>query len=450
MLCIVFMVEFTALLGLFAIGLTGSLVTGVLVMFFSLFAGMVAFVLVYKQSEASFLRTRKSSLRKIVLSALAVLNLFLVVAILRGTLTFGGMPAPGTIAGGVVNGAGDRVLVFGKQWRISRGRRLQSVTSTEKGVLIVERKGFFPDISREGYLFGWDLKSGAEVAEIEFGHITSVGFGNGAPIPLAVAGNEDGVINVWDTRDGVLAASFSLSKRVSGVALMGGGTVVVGTANSTAADIRGGALAMWDVRSKKQIHKSSIRGTVNRMTSSSDGRLLAIATRDATTAGPMPPGFMKDVNPDATSNVVPGGVVVSIGVWEFQPNPNPRMVGNRNLRGEMIGRVNGMAFSPRGDKLVVGCESGRIFQYEFSGGRMNPVGETQHKKAIHSVAFTSDGKQIAAGTVGGKILLFDESLAEPLQSYSTGSSPVVILARTANPKELVYASKNSVRKLQIE
>ncbi|MGB0580275.1 MAG: hypothetical protein ACPGVU_11285, partial [Limisphaerales bacterium] len=201
-LCVAFCVEFSAVVGLFVAGFS-RVSFGVSAMFFSLVILILCLMYLFKSTPLSFADGEQSSLVIVASSALGGLNLFVVIALMKGCLVPLGMQAPGTIMGGIVSGDGEQALVFGTRFLIGTRAKVVNVQSTEspRGTKITtDPSNRVLTMGWYGYLRGWNTKAGEKLAPVNYGKTTAIGYGNGAPVPLAVAGNEDGVINVWDYR----------------------------------------------------------------------------------------------------------------------------------------------------------------------------------------------------------------------------------------------------------
>ncbi len=108
-----------------------------------------------------------------------------------------------------------------------------------------------------------------------------------------------------------------------------------------------------------------------------------------------------------------------------------------------------MAFSPQGDRFLVGAEQGYVYLYELKDRKLRQLSMGHYPDGIRTVAFSRTGKYVAAGTTKGGILLFENNLEEPLDSFSVGSRPVNVLSPSKNPGEFFYAAGNRIRRLKV-
>ena len=123
-------------------------------------------------------------------------------------------------------------------------------------------------------------------------------------------------------------------------------------------------------------------------------------------------------------------------------------VGSMNYRGETVGRIRGMAFSPQGDRFLAGAERGYVYLYELKDRKLHQVSTGHYPDGIRSVAFSKTGKYLAAGTAKGRILLFDKDLEQPIKTFSVGSIGVNVLTPTKNPGEFLYTVGKRIKRLK--
>ena len=390
-ICVIFLTELAFVLGfLFADRLSDAVR-------YTYRINVVLFILFFiavRGRMHSFERDRPSSLPKVVGSALGALNLFLLIAILRGSVAFGGMQAPGLI--------------------------LRGATTPDAGQLLVAgTEGVF---EARPFSLGWNTESGVAFKFPRLGKVTSLGMAQTGPTPLAIAGTEGGAVEVWDPRDGVATASFALPDTVGGVALLNQGQIAVGAG--------GQEFKIWDTRSREAIHEESSRRTVvTGMAPSPDGRRVAVVKQE-TMGGP-------------------GGGIVSLYIWEVLPNQRPTTVGSMNYAKTTVGRIRGMAFSPEGSRFLVGADGGYIYLYELKDRKLIEVSTGHYPDGIRAVAFSKTGKFLVAGTGAGGVLVFDKSLEEPIDTFSVGSDPVNVLSPTKNNGEFLYAVGRRIKRLNI-
>ena len=433
LLCMLLFFEITVIIALVLSG--GQLSTFVRYLYRALFGVLVVFIFVARGHIQSFERERPSSLVKVVGSALVGLNLFLIVAVFRGGILLGGMQAPGNILRGATTADGDHLLVAGNE-------------------------GFF---TTRPYFLGWNTKSRQALKTPKIGKINAIGFAQTGPVPLAIAGTDNGGVEVWDTRDGVATASLALARvvrsglevqmkglaeregaqAVQAVALLDQGRVAVAAAGTT--------LHMWDTRSRDKIFEQKSRSMATAMAPSPDGKRVAVANRESMpgAGARLPTGFMKDAGLNNTPDVVPGGTIVALSIWDIT-GERPMTVGSMNYRGETVGRIRGMAFSPQGDRFLAGAERGYVYLYELKDRKLHQVSTGHYPDGIRSVAFSKTGKYLAAGTAKGRILLFDKDLEQPIKTFSVGSIGVNVLTPTKNPGEFLYTVGKRIKRLKVK
>jgi WD40 repeat protein len=99
------------------------------------------------------------------------------------------------------------------------------------------------------------------------------------------------------------------------------------------------------------------------------------------------------------------------------------------------GAVHGVAFSPDGKTLAAGCEDGTVELWEVLTGTRRATLKG-HNKQVTSVAFNSDGKLLASGSEDGTVRLWNLKTGR-LQATLRGHTTMVMsLAFSGNAKLL--------------
>jgi hypothetical protein len=98
----------------------------------------------------------------------------------------------------------------------------------------------------------------------------------------------------------------------------------------------------------------------------------------------------------------------------FNDDQNVRSVltsnGSTNWKARSTGDVTSLAMTPGGLDVIVGTDNGHIDKFNETGIRIwsyDTIPLTKNYAAVPSVAVSDDGEYIAAGTLGGQILLLN-------------------------------------------
>ncbi|HVL39623.1 MAG TPA: hypothetical protein VM328_09570, partial [Fimbriimonadaceae bacterium] len=102
--------------------------------------------------------------------------------------------------------------------------------------------------------------------------------------------------------------------------------------------------------------------------------------------------------------------------------------------------IYGLAVSPDGKSLAVGDEMGGLKLWKATGGL---ISEVSVKSAVKSVAFSRDGKYVAAGCGNGEVLVFDAANVKTGQQVDTfkGKGDIWGLDFAKDPTTLAVGSE---------
>jgi WD40 repeat protein len=106
------------------------------------------------------------------------------------------------------------------------------------------------------------------------------------------------------------------------------------------------------------------------------------------------------------------------------------------------GKIVAASFSPRGGLLLVASDNGRLQIYDSADRELRSL----HGPGLATAAWSLDGRFFATGTEGGRVAVWDPSLAKPLYTISTGS---LITALSFGAKTLLVGSGTHVRLLDL-
>jgi WD40 repeat protein/serine/threonine protein kinase len=109
----------------------------------------------------------------------------------------------------------------------------------------------------------------------------------------------------------------------------------------------------------------------------------------------------------------------------------------------LVGAVRGLAFASNGDAIIAVVDSGDVLAYDVATREVIDV-LSSHKSSQQIIASTPDAKFLAIGDRDGNIQLWDKNL-EPIASLSAGA-PVASLAFSTDGKRLVAGTskQNSI------
>jgi WD40 repeat protein len=99
-----------------------------------------------------------------------------------------------------------------------------------------------------------------------------------------------------------------------------------------------------------------------------------------------------------------------------------------------------LAFSPDGKTLAAGSRDGLLTVWQVSTGSL--LNEYQSTQPIESLAFSPDGKLLATGSSNGLISLWDASTFQVVGSIQKHTSAVTNLAFSSDGMRLVSASSD--------
>jgi WD40 repeat protein len=150
---------------------------------------------------------------------------------------------------------------------------------------------------------------------------------------------------------------------------------------------------------------------------------------------------------DFQSGLVGPGVLLSVEAYRSAQTPDARFSLMRALevtqpmQGYLSGytaAVTSVAFSPDGKLLAAGIADGTVVLQDATTGRRLAV-LRGHKAAVESVAFSPDGATLASGSLDNSVILWDVASRRPLRTLS-GHSWVNAVAFSSDGKLLASAN----------
>ena len=291
------------------------------------------------------------------------------------------------------------------------------------------------------------------------------------------AGYDDTTIGLWDVRThqpigpplaGHTGAVFALAFNPAGTILASG------SADST--------VRLWDVVRRQPLGEPLVGagGAVWSVTFSPDGKMLSAGDDDGAIRlwsvgnrqllGPPLAGHAGTVyslcfSPDGTT-LASGGADGTVRLWDILQHRalGPPLLGQS-------GAVYGVAFSPDGHTLVAGEQDGSIHLWDalrrrplahplmtgqvgVASASSRPMRASARRlpngmnDAAYSVAYSPDGKMLAAGGADGTIRLWDVGSRKPIGSPFAGQRGVVLsLAFSPDGKTLASGGEDGTVRL---
>jgi WD40 repeat protein len=316
----------------------------------------------------------------------------------------------------LVSGSHDKTL---KVWDAQSGQLILNLKGHSSAVFSV---AFSPDGKRlvsgsaDSTLKVWDAQSGQETLSL-LGHsglVCSVAFSPDGK--RLVSGSYDKTVKVWDTQS-----------RQETVSLMGhAGPVSVAFSPDGSRLVSGGADGTLKVRDAQSGQETlTLRGLTGMVLSvafSPDGKRLLSGSGGAGT--------------DGQGRPLPGEVTV----WDAQ-NGQETLA----LKGHS-GRVNSVAFSPDGKRLVSGSEDGTLKVWDAGSGQ-ETLSLMAHTNGVYSVAFSPDGKRLVSGGWDKTVKVWDAWSGQETLSLMGHTDMVSDVAFSPDGKHLVSASYDKTVKV---
>ncbi|MGI5451178.1 hypothetical protein ACQEVM_36490 [Streptomyces sp. CA-243310] len=224
-------------------------------------------------------------------------------------------------------------------------------------------------------------------------------------------GSADNQVRLYPAGSRTPAAVFPHPGPVTALSFLPGGQSLV----TGAAD---GAVRLWQVPSRPL---RGFQGTVNAIGFSPDGRLLAVAAKDVQLWDVSDPWTPRPVGPPLTNTTAfsgtvsftPDGRTLAVGgregkVWLWDLTRPERAVPYGEPLAGGTGTIQSAVFDRSGGALAVGSEGRTVRLWDTrEPARPRLSAElTEPTNYVYSVAFSPDGRRLAAGTVDKQVLLW--------------------------------------------
>jgi WD40 repeat protein len=251
----------------------------------------------------------------------------------------------------------------------------------------------------------------------------------------------DATLRLWEVKSGKLQHRFQHKDQVRSLAFAADGKSIV----SASAD---GVVRLWEISTagqRLQLQGHAHGAGITRVAFSADGRTLAaagdhrdpaIVVWDVVTgkqlqrlAGHSPLVFSPDGKTLAYADAGKGVVL-----WDVTSAKVRRRVG------EAIRDIAALAFTRDGKTLAAGTANAIHLWRVKDGTELNPV--DGHQAEITAVAFAPDGKSVATGSFDGTVRLWEAATGKPLRKLADHPFGVPYLAFTDQGKQLVFASRD--------
>ena len=224
--------------------------------------------------------------------------------------------------------------------------------------------------------------------------------------------------------------------------MQGGHTLATGGAT--------GKVTFWDVRRRAVVRTLQVGGRVSTIAVSPDGKLLAVQTRRH--AGSSPRVEVRDLesgrllyrrtgaNGTAGLDFSPDGHRLAvlgccnpgstIEVWSARS-------GAKLFRPRLDGQASTIAFSPEGRVVAAGTADGKVALWRADDGSRLAAPIEVATGAIETVSFTPDGRSFVASSSDQTATLWDTRTHKRIASAFPGEDASVPVARFAPSGDLV-------------
>lgn len=360
----------------------------------------------------------------------------------------------------------NKTLVIGsmngviRKFDIETGRQLRtfSIGSIKDGHEIAFcRKGSIVAAGVKDDLEIWNINSGLQILKLNAkNEIAAISFSSDCNI--LGTGTADGTVNLWDVKTGREVKSFKgEGYAISSIAFSHNGkTLAIG---------RKKFLKLLDIESQREL-KTIIgerRDALDRDWSPDDFRSIKFSEDDTVIASGITnhyssPSFLIklwdvksgkeiktfsnlndsansiDFSPDNNLIASGGEVEGNVKLWNVTKKQESILKSN-------ISTLSTAAFSPNGEKLVCGTESGDIKLWKLTA-ETTLINLKGHSEPITSVVFSPDEKIIASGSWDESVRLWDAQIGKELKILREQTNRVVFVTFSKDGKKMASVASS--------
>ncbi len=171
-------------------------------------------------------------------------------------------------------------------------------------------------------------------------------------------------------------------------------------------------IKLWDGRNNTSTTLIGHTGLINSVDFSPDGKLLASGSDDWT-----------------------------IRLWDVDSHRNTATL--QHISGQYQYQVKDVAFSPDGTVLATAAQHVKLWNI----ASQNEIATLRHDKYVSCLTFSSDGKLLAAGDVGGTIRIWDVATHKVVAQFEGDKKIVYALDFSSDGKTLASAGYHGIIKL---
>jgi WD40 repeat protein/serine/threonine protein kinase len=265
-----------------------------------------------------------------------------------------------------------------------------------------------------------------------------------------VTGSADGNVRLWDAATArPIAVLRGHENEVNGVAFSSDGRYV-----ASASDDR--TVRIWDVSTHKELRRlTDCRRAAINVEYTPDGRYLlatcadpAINVWDAagTKLIKSLTGHQGHIAALAVSSdskfALTGCDDRTVREWDLGT-----FVERNKIQGHAAGFAEGVAISPRLDRIALGGAEGTVQVWPMARGARPTWIRTKHRRQVETVAFSPDGSMLASAGHDGQVLLWDSRSGAMVGTLQAHTDRVWFLTFSHDGRRLLTASADKVARI---
>ncbi|MBC8871007.1 MAG: PD40 domain-containing protein [Planctomycetes bacterium] len=234
-------------------------------------------------------------------------------------------------------------------------------------------------------------------------------------------------ICLWDAKSGELIRVMSQDGTATSVAFSPDGSTLA--SGSGSGGFETGFLNIWDVKIGKLVRKAELDGAINALQFFPGGKTLAVGTLKGTllvssqTGKPIAKlgdGYTTFLDVSDDGQIVVSNAGGKVAVWDVATRKAVAEVKPKDY-------AYGVSISPDSKRFAFGSRAGGVGIVESATGRIEHTFETP--KLVQTVAFSPDGKQLAAGNYfTGELYIWDMSTREKITDVKLSNQGIFSLA----------------------